>query len=67
MAGNPEQVSVKNLGAVIDPVTFQKLKIRPGDEIFRCSYCDAMYVSVGIPGFERIIGKLTPTGFVASR
>lgn len=63
-AGGPAQICLKYPTGLIGADVMNRLRIRDDDKLFRCAYCGIVYVSVGIPGMERIIGTWAAHGFV---
>lgn len=64
MAGAPKQVSIKHPLALLGDQNMAKLDMREDDDVYRCTYCGTVYISVGIRGMERVLGKYDGFSFV---
>lgn len=63
-AGGPLQVRLKNPLGLLGPENMSEAGVRSVDAVYRCTHCGVVYISVGIPGMERILGVWTAHGFV---
>ena len=64
-AGGPIQRRLRIPQGLFGEEGMKRLGVENNDEVYQCSYCGVVYVSVGILGMERILGKNTPQGFVS--
>jgi hypothetical protein len=62
-AGNPPQVLIAHPEPLIGKELMQRIRTH---SIYRCTYCGVVYVNIGVPGMESILGYWTPQGFKAA-
>lgn len=63
-AGGPLQVRLKHPLGLLGSENMSKAGVRNADDVYRCTHCGVVYVCVGIPGMERIVGTWAAHGFV---
>ena|ERR1035441_2611706 len=63
-AGGPVQVRLKHPLGLLGPKNMLEARVRSVDVVYRYAHCGVVYISVGIPGMERILGVWTAHGFV---
>ena len=63
-AGGPRQDRLENPLGLLGPENMSKAHVRKVDDVYRCTHCGVVYINVGIPGMERILGIWEAQGFV---
>jgi hypothetical protein len=63
-AGKPRQVRLEHPLGLLGPENMSKAGVRNLDDVYRCTHCGVVYISVGILGMERILGIWEAQGFV---